>query len=230
MRGTLHPYTSKQHHLNRQRTPVMRVGEFKFSVDWDVVAPETWPIDAIPAKVAQGFRRVRRFRMPFALQLQQDFIGNLGRVGTLTAVPANIAAGVRIYLRIQNGNMRLLVEKTVDSGEAAYLVGRNARGEAVEKLLLSPTFRDEFRGLLRDVAAADLPMGGPRAMANIRDDPAFYRRFKSGLTLRRDKPKGTKPFANTSDDVVQIVAARVCTPDAAAPPGFNSIIVEVDLD
>jgi hypothetical protein len=230
MRGTVHPYSSKRHHQNRQKTPVMKVGEFRYSVDWDVVAPETWEIQKLPEKVQGGFRRVRRFRTPFALKLQQDFVGNLGRVGTLTPVPGQASTALRVYLRLRGGTMRLLIDKSADSADAAYLVGRNAKGDAVEMLLLSPALQDEFRRTLRDVTAADVPVGGAKELREIRDDPAFYRRFKSGLTVKREKPKGTRPFADTTDDVVQIVAGRVCTNGGAAPTGFAAIIVEMDLD
>jgi len=230
MRGTVHPYSSKQHHQNGQKTPVMKVGEFKYSVDWDVVAPETWEIQKLPKRAQDGFRRVRRFRTPFALKLQQDFVGNLGRVGTLTAVPGQATAAVRVYLRLRGGTMRLLLDKGAESSDAAYLVGRNAKGEAVEMLLMSPALQDEFRRSLREVAADDVPVGGAKELRDIRDDPAFYRRFKSGLKVKRDKPKGTRPFSETTDDVVQIVAGRACTNGGAPPPGFAVIVVEMDLD
>jgi hypothetical protein len=126
--------------------------------------------------------------------------------------------------------MRLLIEKNADSSDAAYLVGRNAKGETVEMLLMSPALQDEFRRSLREVDANDVPVGGAKELREIRDDPAFYRRFKSGLKVKRDKPKGTKPFSETTDDVVQIVTGRPCTSGAAAPAGFAAIVIEMDLD
>jgi hypothetical protein len=231
MRGTVRPYTAKQHDWSRQRTPVMRVGEAKFSIEWDVLAPETWKIEKLPEKVAEGFRRVRRFRTPFALQLQQDFVGKLGRVGTLTAVPARFPAGVRVFLKTRDGNARLLAERTADSNDAAYLVGRTAKGDDAELLLLSESFQDDLRRTLRAVAAPDLPLGGTTPIATLRDDPAFYRRFKPGVPLKRaNATAGSKPFANTPHDVVQIIAASVCKPGEAAPASFRTIIVEVELD
>ena len=77
----------------------MRLGEERLAIEWDVLAPETWLLDDLPRRLDEGYRRVRRLRTPFALQLQQSFIGRLGRVGTLAALPARHAVGVRIFLK-----------------------------------------------------------------------------------------------------------------------------------
>jgi hypothetical protein len=208
----------------------MKVGDFRYTVQWDVRAPETWRIDGMTEKVAAGFSRVRRFRTQFALQLQQEFIGNLGRVGTLAAVPARYLIGVRIFLRTRDGTARLLLEKAPGSGDAVYLVGRTSKGDARESLLTSESLRDEFRRALLEVPQDSLPAGGPTAMVTLRDDPAFYRRFEPGLKSKKGNKTGVKPFEGTPYNVVQIVTERVCTVGEAVPANYNSIIIEVDLD
>src|SRR3990167_1072588 len=110
----------------------MKDGESRFAVEWDVLAPETWHVDALTTKLANGYRRVRRFRTPSALQLQQAFLGNLGRVGTLTAAPARYPAGVKVFLRTQAGTARLLAEVAADAGDAVYLVGRTKKNAPKE--------------------------------------------------------------------------------------------------
>jgi hypothetical protein len=57
--------------------------------------------------------------------LQQAFIGRLGRVGTLAALPTRYRAGVRILLRKADNVSELLVEADADSNQAVCLVGRN---------------------------------------------------------------------------------------------------------
>lgn len=230
MRGTVRPYTARQHESGRHRTPVMKVNDVKYSIDWNILAPEAWRIDGLAAKAAEGFNRVRRFRTPFALQLQHDFIGNLGRVGTMTAVPARFDAGVRIFLKKRDNHALLLAERHTDIGDAAYLVGRTAKGEPLEVLLLSEQLQDEFRRTLRAVPAGDLPVGGPSAFGTLREDPSFYRRFKPGVALRKLNPKGVKPFKGTPHDVVQVVAGKVCEEGQSFPDGFTTIVIEVDLD
>lgn len=225
MRGVLRPHRAWQHESARKRTPVMRVGDVRYSVEWDLLAPDTWRVDGMAGKIADGYRRVRRFRTPFALQLQQDFISNLGRVGTLAAVPSAFDAGIRIYLKLQNGVARLLVRREADSRDAVCLLGRTAKGSK-EKLLLSESVQDDFRRSLRDVLPADV---SPQVAA-FRDDPAFYRRFKPGLDMKRGNATGKRSFANTPHDVVLVVTTSMCIADQPVPGGLPSLIVEVVLD
>jgi hypothetical protein len=94
LRGAAQAYSWKLHDIKaRLRTPVLRVNDDRFAVEWDVLTPETWLVQDLPRRCAEGYRR---FRMPFALQLQQAFIGRLGRVGTLAALPVRYAPGVRV--------------------------------------------------------------------------------------------------------------------------------------
>jgi hypothetical protein len=232
VRGKVQPYSWKQHGSKSQgpRTPVMRVGaEYFFTVEWDVLAPETWMLDELPGRLDQGYQRVRRFRMPFALQLQQYFIGRLGRVGTLAALPARHAVGVRVFLRTRAGNAQLLVEAAMDGGDAVCLVGRTEKNALKELLLLSEKLQGEIRRNLRGVATDDLPVGAPQ-VATLRDDPAFYRRLKRGLSFSRESSKGSKPFKDTPYDVVQILAQRTLEPSGVADRSLHPIIIEIEIE
>lgn len=231
LRGTIQPYSWKQHDSKVQgpRTPIMRVDDEYFAVEWDILAPETWLLDDLPRRLDQGYRRVRRLRTPFALQLQQSFIGRLGRVGTLTALPARHAVGVRVFLRNRAGNAELLAEAAVDRGDAVCLVGRTERNALKEWLLLSERLQDEIRRNLRGVDLDNLPVGAPQ-IAVVRDDPEFYRRLKRGLLLNRGSSKGTKPFKDTPQDVVQILTRPALEPGAPVDRSFHPIIIEIDIE
>jgi hypothetical protein len=78
---------------------------------------------------------------------------------------------------------------------------------------LSDDLLVDLRHTLREVPAEELPTGSQ--IATIRDDPAFYRRLKSGLLLNRS-PKGSKPFKDTGPDVIQIGASQTAREDARA--------------
>ena len=230
LRGTVRPYSWKHHDNRLPRTPIMQVGEVRSSVTWDLLAVETWRLDTLPAKIAEGYQRVRRFRIPFALHLQQAFIGRLGRVGTLAAAPARYPAGVRVFLRNRAGLAVLLGEVTADSGDAVCLIGRTKKGEAVEWLLLAERLADEVRRSLKGLAAEDLPVGGTVLVSAVRDDPAFYRRLKCGLEIRRHTKDGHKPLNETAYDVVQTVTRRLFEPNGQIPASYRAIVVEVELE
>lgn len=230
LRGTVKPYSAGHHGHQRERTPIMRDGESRFAVEWDVLAPETWHVDTVATKLADGYRRIRRFRSPSALQLQQAFLGNLGRVGTLTAAPARYPAGVKAFLRTQAGTARLLAEVAADSGDAVYLVGRTKRNAPKEWLVLSERLQGLIRHGLMTAPADELPTaGGPVRLSTVVDDLSFYRRLKAGLEIKRGVEKGTKPFNGTSHDVLQILTHPQFEPGTAASTSFHPLILQVDL-
>jgi hypothetical protein len=229
LRGAVRPYSWKQHDVKAQsRTPAMRVDDELFAVEGDVLAPETLLIRDLPKRQAEGYRRVRRFRTPFALQLQQAFIGRLGRVGTVAALPARHAAGVRVFLRNRAGEAVLLAEAGIDADEAVCLVGRTAKNVLIDWLLLSERLRLQIRRNLRGIATEDLPGNNPPVTV-IRDDPAFYRLLQRGLALKRDSSKGSKPFLNTPYDIVQVLTSRVLEEGDKVDQSYRPIIMEVEL-
>jgi hypothetical protein len=230
LRGSARPYGWRQHNFRAQgpRTPVMVVGDQQYAIEWDVLAPETWLLEEIQGKLELGFKLVRRFRTPFALQLQQAFIGRLGRVGTLAALPGQYSAGIRVFLRDRANKARLLAQAPSDAGKAVCLVGRTEKNSLKEWLLLSEEFRSELRKSLREIPEGDLPNG--HSLATLRDDPAFFRRFKGGLVMNREAAKGSKPFKDTKYDVVQIVTQKIWDDGCDVDRSYHPILVEVNLD
>jgi hypothetical protein len=230
LRGRVRLYSWRQHDNKQQkpRTPIMSVGKIRFSVEWDVLAPETWLLNEMAAKRAAGYQRVRRFRMPFALQLQQAFIGRLGRVGTLAALPNRYAAGVRVFLRDRNNKAKLLAEAQIDADKAVCMVGRTGKNALKEWLLLSDGFLIELRRALRDVPEAELPSGTPR-VADLRENPEFFRQLKKGLSINREVPKGSKPFLGSGHDIVQIMTSLQLGPNDKIEPGLRPLVFDVTV-
>jgi hypothetical protein len=229
LRGSARPYAAaegpKKH--SGPKTSIMRVDETDYQVEWDVLSPQTWSLKDLPKRVAKGTRRIRRFRTPYALQLQQSFIGKLGRVGTLATLPGRHSVGVRILLRTKTGEARLLVQRGLSEGDAVALVGRTNKGAVIDWLLLSPALLEDFGQALRDVDAADLPTGTPK-IGDVRDDPQFYRLLKRGLPFSRQAPAGKKPLVETAyKNVVEIFAAQSPVANGALTAANSPIIIEI---
>lgn len=226
LKGSVHPYERPVKKIGGSgiRTPIMIVDGKKYSLDWDPLAVETWMVDELPAKLNSGLRRVRRFRTPFALQLQQAFIGRLGRVGTLAAMPTRQCVGVRIFLRGRSG-ATLLANATLDQELATCLVGRD-KSKTMEWLLLSEKLLDGFRKELRNLDPDEFVPGTP-SPRTLRDDPAFYRKLKAGLAMRSEVATGEKPLKGTPFDVVQIILGSSIQAGGAIPGNFHPIVIEV---
>lgn len=199
LRGVANPLTWRQHSnaFSKPRTPVMNVGDRRFVIDWDILSPETWPLADMSGKLERSeVTLVRRFRLPFASQLQQLFLGNLGRVGTLAAVPSRYPAGLRVFLKAGDGKAKLVHQCALHSGEAVCLVGRS-KNELKEWLLLSAQTRKNLRDIFTEAKRSNPPKNG-RPFLEAVDDPAFYRALTAGLEMRRngvERPfKKNKPF------------------------------------
>jgi hypothetical protein len=230
LQGKVQPYGWKQHDNRAQvpRTPVMRLGENRFAIEWNMLAPEAWLLEDVPRRLQSGFRRARRLRTPFALQLQQHFIGRLGRVGTLAALPARHAVSIRIFIKNRDGNAILLAEAGANREDAVCLVGRTEKNSLIEWLLLSERLQGEIRRGFRGIAVADLP-GHTAQLSVIRDDPEFYRRLKR-LPFARESSKGSKPFKDTPFDAVQIFTRPALQAGLPMDRSLHPIVMEIEIE
>ncbi len=228
LRGEAKTHSWKEHKpASSTRTPVMRVDNDTFSIDWDTVCPETWMMKELPKILDGGVRRVRTLRMPFALQLQQAFIGNLSRVGTLAVLPTRYGAAVRIFMRSSSERAILLTEASVDSERAVCLVGRTAKNNLMEWLLLSPAIKQQLREALNDVKEAEIPKGTPN-LSTIRSDPEFFRMLGRGLLVKRDK--SSRPFKDVSEyDVIQIITSPRLENGGPMDQLYGPLVIEIDF-
>lgn len=228
LRGDAWPYGTKENAAKSPKTPIMDVDGTRYQVEWDVLGPQTWPLKDLPKRIAKGLRRVRRFRTDHALQLQQAFIGKLGRVGTLAALPGRYPVGLRLWLRTKAGMARELTRCDASQGEAVCLIGRAPNNSPIEWLLMSPALQTNLRQALQDVAATDLPGGNPK-LVEVRDDPQFYRLLKRGLAFSRAAEKGRRPLSDEKySGVIQIFAAGSPVVDGKLASGVGPIVAEVE--
>lgn len=231
--GAARPYTGRLTDAKgRERlTPLMKVGDDRWTVGWDVANVETWPLSGMQERIAKGIERVRRFRAPFALQLQQAFTSQLGRVGTLVALPARHAVIVRVFLKLKNGKARLLHACGLEVEEAVCLVGRTAKNAPIEMLVLSEPFRREVRRRLREVDSGELPTGGPK-VSEVREDVEFYRLLRRGLPFKREKAKRTRPFSEDEKkrfDIVTIIVGSSIVDGEPMDNNLAPLVFEVEL-
>jgi hypothetical protein len=202
LRGTANPLSWRQHSdaFSKPRTPVMSVGSLRYVIDWDILSPETWLLSDLPNKLGAEVTLVRRFRLPFASQLQQLFLGNLGRIGTLAAVPSRYPAALSIFLKTTQGKAKLVHQCGMHSGEAVCLVGRSKKA-LKEWLLLSPQARKNLRDIFTDSKKSNPPKNGQKFLDAV-DDPSFYRALRAGLEMRRNGVE--RPFKNKPFDFIKV--------------------------
>lgn len=222
--GTAMPYEADSAPKG-QKTAVMRVDDVPYQVDWNLFSPETWPLSGLKRRIASGTRRVRRFRTHHALQLQQGFIGKLGRVGTIADLPGRHAVGVKLYLRTKTGDARLLFHRDRAQAEAVVLTGRFRNKPSVTWLLLSPTLINDLRQALADVEHKDLPSG---KIAEVRGDPQFYRVLKRGIDFKRSSGGNKALRDGNYSSMIEIFPSEPAVVDGKPPQNAGPILVELE--
>lgn len=221
--GTAMPYEADSTPKG-QKTAVMRVDGVAYQVDWNLFSPETWPLSTLKRRISSGTRRVRRFRIHHALQLQQSFIGKLGRVGTIADLPGRHAVGVKLYLRTKTTDAKLLLHRDRSQAAAVVLTGRG-KNKPLTWLLLSPALIDDFRQALTDVEAKELPSS---KIGEVRGDPQFYRILKRGIDFTRASG-GKKALKDGNySSIVEIFPSEPIVVDGKVPQNAGPIIVELE--
>ena len=98
LRGSALPYEADSSSSAGQKTPVMRVDGVNYQIEWNLFSPETWPLKSLNRRVKGELRRVRRFRIHHALQLQQSYLWQLA-----VDDENNFAQGWPVWTSISNG-------------------------------------------------------------------------------------------------------------------------------
>jgi hypothetical protein len=205
----------------------MRVDKQEYSIEWDTLSPETWLLTDIEKRLNAGVRRARTFRMPFALQIQQAFIGKLGRVGTLANLPTRYAAGIKIYAKAADETAMLLIETSAAESQAICLVGRTGKGKLMEWLLLSAPLKDKLRVALQDIDSEKLYKETP-GLREFKTDPSFLRALNRGLSVERTDKGKSRPLRDTPFDIVHILARQKITVGESLK-GLKSLVFEIDF-
>lgn len=221
--GTAMPYDADSA-AKGLKTAVMRVDGVPYQVDWNLFSPQAWPLSTLKRRIRSGTRRVRRFRIHHALQLQQSFIGKLGRVGTIADLPGRHAVGVKLYLRTKAGDAKLLLHRGKSQAAAVVLSGR-AKNKTLTWLLLSPALIDDFRQALTDMEAKELPSS---RIGEVRGDPQFYRVLKRGIDFTR--ASGGKKALKEGDysSIIEIFPSESVVVEGKAPQSVGPIIIELE--
>jgi hypothetical protein len=228
LRGEAEPYSWTQHDRSAKlRTPIMQVDNEQYSIEWDTLSPETWLLAEIEKKLNAGVRRTRTFRMPFALQIQQAFIGKLGRVGTLANLPTRYPAGIKIYAKATDETAMLLIETTAAESHAVCLVGRTEKGKLMEWLLLSSHLKERLRVSLENIDAEMLYKETP-GLRDFKTDPSFLRALNKGLSVDRTEKGRSRPLKDTPFDIVHIVTRQKFTTGESLK-SLRSLVFEIDF-
>ncbi|MDD2335168.1 MAG: hypothetical protein PHD01_01160 [Geobacteraceae bacterium] len=189
--GKLKPYTVLTYRIpNAQRTPIIDIDGLFFVIDWNENWPITWPLDSLDELlgidgVIGKYTKIRRFRSLYGLQLQQRFIGNLGRVGTPSSMQATWPVGLAVFYRDAGGLAHELIDFPIGETSAACIAGRGER-EKLENIIIYP---ETVRRICSGVSGLNDGDMLPQHLGPLRTnvtDPSFRRLLRGPLKFKSD--------------------------------------------
>jgi hypothetical protein len=191
IKGKLKPYTVLNYRIpNAPRTPIIDIDGSFFVIDWDENWPITWSLDSLDellgaAGVAGRYSKIRRFRSLYGLQLQQRFIGNLGRVGTPSSLQATWPVGLSVFYRNSTSQAQELICFPIAETLAACIAGRGEK-EKLENIVIYPEAVRKICNKIMELCNGDMqPVHLSTLKANA-SDPAFRRILRGPLKFRSD--------------------------------------------
>lgn len=223
-----------QHHKRpgKLTTPVLNAGDGRtYVVEW---MPETGAFTFTAAELDRHlssgrFRRMRRFRTVYALQLQQEFATKLTRVGTIAVPPIRHAVGVAVYFRAYEGTLSSLLKLPLSPEKAVALVGRDGNKEK-HHFAMSPLAVAELRSAMLGVNAAllapfhkDMKAKWQKMLASREVSKAL----ENGVLYNIEGP--TRPFKTTDEDVIEIVGPFAQTAPKAGSKWTSKALVILHL-
>lgn len=191
IKGKLKPYTVLNYRIpNAPRTPIIDIDGSFYVIDWDENWPITWPIDSLDellgtAGNAGRYSKIRRFRSLYGLQLQQRFIGNLGRVGTPSSMQATWPVGLSVFYRDAASLAHELICFPIEETSAACIAGRSERGK-LENIIIYPETVLKICNRILGLNDGDML---PQYLSQLKvaaSDPAFRRILRGPLKFKSD--------------------------------------------
>jgi hypothetical protein len=139
----------------------------RFQIKWDLKHLET----IHPLRLAEmledplGLEVVARLRQPYALELQQKLLSNLGRVGLVAAMPGTFAVAVEAYFPGPDGLLFKSSIPALDNNAGVCFVGRKD-DEPATTLVLCEDACEAICGTIQSLALETIH---PSTVAIIRD-------------------------------------------------------------
>ncbi len=185
-------------------TPVLVVGGNRYVVEWNVTDPVSCTPAELKERLSSGqYRRARRFRLSHALQLQQRFAANLTRVGTMVMPPLQHVAGLHVFYRAKDGELRLLESFDPAQRQAVVMVGRDTK-KVIDYFMMSYELVDRVRTSLRKLSLDEVHDPNKWKAMLAQREP--FAALEAGVTFKRDGRK--RPWKEPTEgcpDILELV-------------------------
>ena len=187
------------------RTPIVDIaGENRKWIRWDLKNVKTlsWSkLDDLFGGQEQ-LRRMGRLREIYAIEIQQMFLANLGRVGRPANLPVPFPVDVSFFYVGTDSKAKKLDIEVIES--AACYVGRDERSNPIHRLVLTEQACDKIENALRALDATQLKRSARASFENIQKDSGFFSRLERG-EIEVPEPGAGAKYIKVEDQIAALV-------------------------
>jgi hypothetical protein len=188
------------------RTPIIILSnDERYWIKWDlknVKAKSRKELEELLVDQA-GPQRIGRLREMYALELQQKFVADFGRVGQPANPPATFPVGVDVFFPGVDGNAKRLQIASLDS--SVCYVGRDAQSKPIHMLVLTEQGCDAVQEAVSALEEMNVHPSAHASLRALKKDQGFFARFRVEVP---PEASGGKRTAKGTEDAAYAVVFR----------------------
>lgn len=188
--GTCQPLGAREWAYGEDsRTAAIRIDDELCWVKWQLKHIDTVPRAGLDAALEAGdLKIVARLRESHAMEVQQQVLSGLGRVGLVAALPATFSVNVEAYFAAVDEKPRLIDVPELADGAVCF-VGRDSDGNQVLRLILTEGGCDGIVDALSLINADQVAEKAHKAFNHVASTPDLRRMLTTGLDLKSANDK-----------------------------------------
>ena len=182
--GTLTPLAAEDwsYGATITKTPIFESEDgSRHWIRWHLKSRQTIPLATICEGLQNGtiYDRLGRIRETYTTEIQQRMLADMGRIGQPANPPATFPVSISLYAVSPDA---CALSVTVDGLDTAVcFVGRDARGNRVDHLVLGEAACDALKGMIQEYPTDNVHAAAQPSLETMKTDIDFFERFEKGL-------------------------------------------------
>ncbi len=207
--GTLLPLepTKWLYQPNQARTPILEIPEVgRFWIKWDLKKVQARTREELNPLLGERaeLKRIARLREMYAIEIQQKFLADFGRVGQPANPPATFAVSLSVLYVDAGGNARPLETGELD-GAACY-VGRDKDSRPIHHLVVSEQTCDTIEKAVAALELNSVHASARASLTALKADKEFFVQLERGKTeVPSDDKAGPKQIKGADANIYAYV-------------------------
>ena len=189
--GTLKPLNvDAWSYKSSPRTPAIRIDNTLHWISWDLKHIDTVSHEQLnSAFKSDNLEVVVRLREAHALELQQQVLSGLGRIGLVATLPATFLVDLEVYYANSNGVPTRLEIKTLSEGAVCFS-GRDEKGNSILRLVITEHSCDEVIAAFEDIQEDQISDRAKQALNHLKESDDLWTLLTEGIDLKGAKDNG----------------------------------------